>query len=133
VTGNPDIHDHWDDIAGYAKLVSQRIGKVEEPAFVTTMNKVQQLMRQELGERNILGGKAARTEQKEPFGYQEDRENVVTRRPHVCEASEPWLGEQIPSGSCAGALWSTLYLGRPESTLLRMYDVYRNEYEALRA
>lgn len=25
VTGNPDIHDHWDDIAGYAKLVSQRI------------------------------------------------------------------------------------------------------------
>ena len=24
-TGNPDIHDHWDDIAGYAKLVSDRI------------------------------------------------------------------------------------------------------------
>lgn len=27
VTGNPDIHDHWDDIAGYAKLVSDRIPK----------------------------------------------------------------------------------------------------------
>lgn len=25
LTGNPDINDHWDDIAGYAKLVSQRI------------------------------------------------------------------------------------------------------------
>lgn len=25
VTGNPYIHDHWDDIAGYAKLVSDRI------------------------------------------------------------------------------------------------------------
>ena len=29
-TGNPDIHDHWDDIAGYAKLVSDRIPKPEE-------------------------------------------------------------------------------------------------------
>jgi hypothetical protein len=28
-TGNPDIHDHWDDIAGYAKLVSDRIPKPE--------------------------------------------------------------------------------------------------------
>ncbi len=26
-TGNPNIHDHWDDIAGYAKLVSDRIPK----------------------------------------------------------------------------------------------------------
>jgi hypothetical protein len=33
VTGNPDIHDHWDDIAGYAKLVSDRIPK-EAPAEV---------------------------------------------------------------------------------------------------
>lgn len=24
-TGNPNVHDHWDDIAGYAKLVSDRI------------------------------------------------------------------------------------------------------------
>lgn len=24
-SGNPDIHDHWDDIAGYAKLASERI------------------------------------------------------------------------------------------------------------
>ncbi len=24
-SGNPDVHDHWDDIAGYAKLVSERI------------------------------------------------------------------------------------------------------------
>jgi len=23
ITGNPDIHDHWDDIAGYAKLASK--------------------------------------------------------------------------------------------------------------
>lgn len=29
-TGNPDIHDHWDDIAGYAKLVSDRIPKDTE-------------------------------------------------------------------------------------------------------
>ncbi len=28
-TGNPDVHDHWDDIAGYAKLVSDRIPKPE--------------------------------------------------------------------------------------------------------
>jgi hypothetical protein len=26
LTGNPDFKDHWDDIAGYAKLVSQRVG-----------------------------------------------------------------------------------------------------------
>lgn len=25
LSGNPDVHDHWDDIAGYAKLVSDRI------------------------------------------------------------------------------------------------------------
>ena len=25
MTGNPDHKDHWDDIAGYARLVSQRI------------------------------------------------------------------------------------------------------------
>lgn len=30
VTGNPDIHDHWDDIAGYAKLVSDRIPKIAQ-------------------------------------------------------------------------------------------------------
>lgn len=33
VTGNPDVHDHWDDIAGYAKLVSDRIPR-DEPAPV---------------------------------------------------------------------------------------------------
>lgn len=25
LAGNPDFKDHWDDIAGYAKLVSQRV------------------------------------------------------------------------------------------------------------
>ena len=25
ISGNPNIHDHWDDIAGYAKLTSERI------------------------------------------------------------------------------------------------------------
>lgn len=25
VTGNPDVEDHWDDIAGYAVLISQRL------------------------------------------------------------------------------------------------------------
>lgn len=25
VTGDPNVHDHWDDIAGYAVLVSQRL------------------------------------------------------------------------------------------------------------
>lgn len=25
LAGNPDVNDHWDDIAGYAKLVSERI------------------------------------------------------------------------------------------------------------
>ena len=25
IAGNPDVKDHWDDIAGYAKLVSMRI------------------------------------------------------------------------------------------------------------
>lgn len=28
VVGNPDFQDHWDDIAGYAKLVSERCEKV---------------------------------------------------------------------------------------------------------
>ncbi len=28
-SGNPNIHDHWDDIAGYAKLVSDRIPAVK--------------------------------------------------------------------------------------------------------
>jgi len=35
VTGNPDIAEHWDDIAGYAKLsgdrVRQRLEKAAEP------------------------------------------------------------------------------------------------------
>lgn len=25
LTGNPDINDHWDDIAGYSRLISQRL------------------------------------------------------------------------------------------------------------
>jgi hypothetical protein len=25
ISGNPNTHDHWDDIAGYAKLASERI------------------------------------------------------------------------------------------------------------
>ena len=25
--GDPDVHDHWDDIAGYAKITSERIPK----------------------------------------------------------------------------------------------------------
>lgn len=25
ISGNPNVHDHWDDIAGYAKLTSERI------------------------------------------------------------------------------------------------------------
>ncbi len=28
LAGNPDIVDHWDDIAGYARLVSQRLEPV---------------------------------------------------------------------------------------------------------
>lgn len=28
VAGNPGFKDHWDDIAGYAKLVSERCAKV---------------------------------------------------------------------------------------------------------
>lgn len=24
-SGNPNVHDHWDDIAGYAKLASERV------------------------------------------------------------------------------------------------------------
>ncbi len=27
VTGNPEVQDHWDDIAGYAKLASDRCKK----------------------------------------------------------------------------------------------------------
>jgi hypothetical protein len=30
LTGDPNHHDHWDDIAGYAKLVSDRIPRVVE-------------------------------------------------------------------------------------------------------
>lgn len=38
VTGNPDIHDHWDDIAGYAKLVSDRIPReVQEDTETAAM------------------------------------------------------------------------------------------------
>lgn len=25
IAGNPDVHDHWDDISGYAKITSERI------------------------------------------------------------------------------------------------------------
>lgn len=25
--GDPNVHDHWDDIAGYAKITSERIPK----------------------------------------------------------------------------------------------------------
>jgi hypothetical protein len=46
VTGNPDHHDHWEDIAGYAKLVSQRIpGAAQstprpEPAYATVGDQI---------------------------------------------------------------------------------------------
>lgn len=43
VTGNPNIHDHWDDIAGYARLVSERIPKFEAPpALESTETKAMQ-------------------------------------------------------------------------------------------
>lgn len=35
VTGNPDLADHYDDIAGYAKLISQRLEKPVEPVDIT--------------------------------------------------------------------------------------------------
>jgi Domain of unknown function (DUF6378) len=28
IAGNPNINDHWDDIAGYAKITSQRIKQI---------------------------------------------------------------------------------------------------------
>ena len=31
VTGKADFRDHWDDIAGYATLVAERCGPIEEP------------------------------------------------------------------------------------------------------
>lgn len=31
LTGNPDVEDHWDDIAGYARLISQRIATPVTP------------------------------------------------------------------------------------------------------
>jgi hypothetical protein len=40
VTGNPNIADHWDDMAGYAKLsgdrVRERLGEVPPPPFEDT-------------------------------------------------------------------------------------------------
>ena len=27
LAGDPNVHDHWDDIAGYAKITSERIPK----------------------------------------------------------------------------------------------------------
>jgi len=32
MAGNPNHHDHWDDIAGYATLVSQRLPQVSAQA-----------------------------------------------------------------------------------------------------
>ena len=42
VTGNPNIADHWDDIAGYAKLSGDRVRKrlAEEPAIEDTETRV---------------------------------------------------------------------------------------------
>ena len=35
VTGNPDVADHWDDIAGYSRLISQRL---ENPVAPIQLN-----------------------------------------------------------------------------------------------
>ena len=71
VTGNPDIADHWDDMAGYSKLtadrVRERIGE-PTPAYV----------RQEPPEDTETAAMRAHarrnTEQPRPFGYGEDQQ-----------------------------------------------------------
>lgn len=44
VAGDPDFHDHWDDISGYAKITSQRLPR---PA---TQESVQYNTQQELAD-----------------------------------------------------------------------------------
>lgn len=78
VTGDPFHADHWDDIAGYAKLVSQRIGGLLADAAATYIKEtMENIFREDTEtatmnqyvEKNILGGKAARTEHPAPYGY----------------------------------------------------------------
>lgn len=37
LTGNPHVKDHWDDIAGYAKLVSKTLSEVESKQLDRTI------------------------------------------------------------------------------------------------
>ena len=41
VTGNPSVKDHWDDIGGYAQLVSRRLEDPETPRSVAPEGLVQ--------------------------------------------------------------------------------------------
>lgn len=38
VTGDPNVKDHWDDIAGYATLISQQLGVAPFTASITVTN-----------------------------------------------------------------------------------------------
>ena len=40
-SGDPNVKDHWDDIAGYATLVSHRIGQPAAPLMPGSIFKVQ--------------------------------------------------------------------------------------------
>lgn len=39
-TGDPFVEDHWDDIAGYAKLASDRVGRKPTPRPTITEQKI---------------------------------------------------------------------------------------------
>jgi hypothetical protein len=64
-TGNPNIHDHWDDIAGYAKLVSERIPSAADPtpAYVSQDTETKSMKAYTRGERQ------AKAEYPAAFGY----------------------------------------------------------------
>lgn len=124
VTGNPDIHDHWDDIAGYAKLVSDRIPKAPAPSHLSP---AQETMRRDM---------AGRTEHPAPFGYSaadegepnrpgtpedgghhalqqedEDELNTSPRQPRDATWKE-WDGFRnmtIPSGTMKNERWGDIY------------------------
>lgn len=117
VTGNPYVHDHWDDTSGYAVLVSQRIDALLEAR------------RPRDTETEQMRAHVARTEHPAPHGYDEEAETGHVRQPIQATWTEynAIAETSVRTGSLVGKLWKELY--HPEQVKATGRFVMRAEYQ----
>lgn len=149
-TGDPDIHDHWDDIAGYAKLVSDRIPRAAPAASVRATEDTETLgigkfIRDQIEMANseiVMGGGLRQAMYEPPFVSR----RTLTDPPGVAPAKETTRLEVrqpihpthkeyldicdrvITHGSMTNRKWYHVYESVADDRGFPMLDEYITEY-----